>query len=133
MGVSEEQLLRWAEDPTSEAEVGRRAAISRAYYATYHKCKSYPEEYHLAEEPGKGMHETLINSLIKGHGPEIDEATQRKLRSIGYKLRQARDRRKNADYEIGIDITDDDVQVQLIATKGLINAAKEFDRQKNGD
>ncbi len=74
-------------------EAHNRAAVSRAYYACYHKAKPQLEYLDPPPRSGQGgVHENLIRTL------EHASATQ--VKGIGYRLRQLRSLRVAADYEI---------------------------------
>ncbi|HCK0626361.1 TPA: hypothetical protein NGT82_001928 [Vibrio parahaemolyticus] len=105
MPISPEELLAFAKDIHSQnedCEVHRRSAVSRYYYAMYHKAHSI-----LKFEPRlytKSDHENLIRYLQNDARDEEDH-NFRELFMLGESLRQERDRRNLADYALGETIT----------------------------
>lgn len=105
MPISPEELLNFAENIHSakeSCEVHRRSAISRYYYAMYHKARSI-----LKFEPRtytKSDHENLIRYL-KNDAQHEEDHNFRELMMLAESLRQERDRRNLADYELKQTIT----------------------------
>lgn len=83
-----------AEDnsPRSSQEAKLRCAISRAYYAAYHKARKIILPASSATGPGRafGSHQQVIDAL-----QESDDATRRKL---GVDLNRLKGKRHKADY-----------------------------------
>ena len=97
MAVTAEQLREWATNAgVGESEVERRIVASRQYYAAFHKCRPIAQAQGLFADAG-GTHAEVIEALTRNR--------DRKLQSIGYKLRACRDARAQADYDIDGDFT----------------------------
>lgn len=105
MPISPEALLKFAEqihDKNEDCEIHRRSAISRYYYAMYHKAKSI-----LKEEPriySKSDHENLIRYL-QSDARNDEDHDFRELVLLADLLRLERARRNAADYELKESIT----------------------------
>ena len=100
------------------AEVDRRNAASRAYYAAWHRCLPIGRSVGLSAQPGQGMHQHLIGTLTGNRNPT--------LRSQGYMLRQCRDLRVEADYEIETDFPPEDARTALAQCEKILNKAAAF-------
>lgn len=75
-----------------------RAAVSRAYYATYHQCRLYYNALpHLSSAGGKGVHEELINRLLEPSA-KLTSNGRARSRTLGKYLREVCDARVHADY-----------------------------------
>ncbi|MBU9385103.1 hypothetical protein [Burkholderia gladioli] len=94
-----ETLCRSAkDDPT------RRAALSRAYYASYHACKQWHAALpYVGERKGKdgGVHEELLDWL-RNPNPKNREDRREASISLSKTLGLLRTYRTNSDYELGI-------------------------------
>ena len=101
-----------------EAEVDRRNAASRAYYAAWHRCLPIGRSVGLSAQPGQGMHQQLIGTLTGNRNPA--------LKSLGYMLRQCRDLRVEADYEIETDFPPEDARTVLTQCEKILNKAAAF-------
>lgn len=84
----------------AEEEVDDRAAISRAYYAAYHRCLDFHSQLPY---PGKdsrnskaGVHERLIHRLCNPTVP--NQALSMHSCALGQKLQTLKKRRYEADY-----------------------------------
>ncbi|MCG9664710.1 hypothetical protein L1D26_16680 [Vibrio mediterranei] len=128
MPISPEELLRFAEEihaKDEDCEVHRRSAISRYYYSMYHKVKSI-----LKFEPrsyNKGDHENLIRYL-KSDACTDEDHNFRELVMLGESLRQERDRRNLADYELGEVVTKTHVDTSKDTAKLLFEKSDELVR-----
>jgi len=126
MPISPEELLNFAEDIHSkdaDCEVHRRSAISRYYYAMYHKAKSI-----LKLEPrsyNKGDHENLIRYLQSDARTDEDH-NFRELVMLGESLRQERDRRNLADYQLDAVVTKTNVETSKDTAKLLFEKSDEL-------
>ena len=78
------------------AEVDRRNAVSRAYYAAFHRCRSVAQDARLSVAETGSVHVALIDALVA-------PLTPTPLKSIGYMLDQCRRMRADADYGIDQD------------------------------
>ena len=97
MAVTAEQFRNWTvEVGLGQSEVERRIVASRQYYAAFHKCRRIAEAQGLFADVG-GAHAQVIEALTRNR--------DMKLKSVGYRLRQCRDARSEADYDIDGDFT----------------------------
>ena len=97
MAVTAEQFRSWTvEVGLGQSEVERRIVASRQYYAAFHKCRRIAEARGLFADVG-GTHAQVIEALTRNR--------DMKLKSMGYRLRQCRDARSEADYDIDGDFT----------------------------
>lgn len=128
MPISPEELLNFAEHihfKDENCEVHLRSAISRYYYAMYHKARSI-----LKNEPRsytKSDHENLIRYLQNDSRNEEDH-NFRELVLLGESLRQERDRRNLADYSLGETITKTNADISRDTAKLLFEKADELIR-----
>lgn len=92
-----------------ENEASYRSCISRAYYGMYHEtllnCTSLPAF-------SGSHHSGLIGYLTTPSEHKMEPYDSRKLKAIGYFLRQQRDARNEADYHL----TDVTVSKQMAET-----------------
>ncbi|EKE79726.1 hypothetical protein [Idiomarina xiamenensis] len=79
-------------------EMGFRNCVSRAYYASYHQTLSILTAK-IPSYSGKGVHSCLITYLLELKH-EYEPYDSRKLNQIGYILKQQKDNRCDADYEL---------------------------------
>ena len=101
-----------------ETEVDRRNAASRACYAAWHQCLPIGRSVGLSVQPGQGVHRQLIGTLTGNRNPT--------LKSLGYMLKQCRDLRVGADYEIGSDFPPEDARTALAQCEKILNKAAAF-------
>ena len=101
-----------------EAEVDRRNPASRTCYAAWHQCLPIGRSVGLSAQLGQGMHQQLIGTLTGNR-----DLT---LKSLGYMLRQCRDLRVEADYEIETDFPPEDARTALEQCEKILNKAAEF-------
>ena len=98
-----------------KAEVDRRNATSRAYYAAYHRCLEIGRRIGLSAEPNRGVHQQLIDTLAGSRNPRV--------RSLGYRLVECRRLRTEADYEIEGDFSHHDAQLSLSQCTRILEQA----------
>ena len=98
-----------------EAEVDWRNATSRAYYAAWHRCLPIGRSVGLSARPGQGVHQQLIETLTGNRNTT--------LKSLGYMLRQCRDFRVEADYEIETDFPPEDARTALEQCEKILDKA----------
>ena len=98
-----------------ESEVDRRNAASRAYYAAWHQCLPIGRSVGLSAQPDKGVHQQLIATLTGDRNPA--------LKSLGYMLKQCRDLRVEADYEIETDFPPEDTRTALEQCEKILKKA----------
>lgn len=77
-----------------EDEAARRAAVSRAYYAAYHRCLALATErgYRFSRGQGRGSHAALLEFLKQSSDPQ--------LKRLGRSLGAMRDWRTEVDYSL---------------------------------
>ncbi|WP_423598705.1 hypothetical protein [Roseateles sp. MS654] len=120
MSIEAKDLRRLAHAQAAAAddEASRRSAISRAYYAAYHRCRRWEgllPHRGRATEPG-GLHDRLIQRLSAPDdrcGADIAERS----RALAELLRQELDCRVAADYHLWKEVDEQTVQQQLEATR----------------
>ncbi|SFR94965.1 hypothetical protein SAMN05428960_3891 [Mitsuaria sp. PDC51] len=130
MSVSSRNLFTLARSlSTSTDEATLRAAISRAYYAAYHRCLDWERQLpRRGSDTGvHGVHACLISRLESPHRHCSPLQAQRS-KAIGKQLREQRDRRTFADYSIHGHLPRQFVSAQLTSTADLL---KQCD-QSNG-
>ena len=89
MTVTPEQFREEAQKARiDEAEAERRTAVSRSYYAAYHKCRPLAQQEGIFADV-KGSHAKVIEALRRSR--------ERKVKGIGYRLDQCRELRVKAD------------------------------------
>lgn len=103
MPVRTRDLKRTACDQASRArtEGDRRAAVSRAYYAAYHRCLHWEEglPHKSAVRALGGTHEQLIRRL-GAPDPRCGEDLVHRSLDLSRLLDQQRERRVDADYHL---------------------------------
>ncbi|WP_431266077.1 hypothetical protein ACQ859_12670 [Roseateles chitinivorans] len=125
MTTSPEALMSHAsEQAAEEDEPSRRCAISRAYYASYHRClllEGEPASRRNEKQPGGGVHQQLIERLFARS--RVGSAKQRRQGKLlaNLMLRQ-RKRRVTADYLLDEDLKPNDVENQIADAHKLFAA-----------
>lgn len=104
------------ENLTIGNEIGYRNCVSRAYYGMYHEVLSIINE-EIPSYATKGAHACLITYLAEGSSAEPYDSKE--LVKLSYILKQHRDNRFEADYELDSDAVD-----SLMAE----NSVKAFER-----
>lgn len=97
-------------------EIGYRNCVSRAYYSMYH-CALEIVTCEIPKYEKHSVHGCLLTYLKEGASEEPYNPT--KLRILSYILRQHRENRNKADYEL-----DTDKVNQLMADAAISAAAK---------
>lgn len=104
-----EKFARSLESPVAN-EVKQRCAISRAYYAAFHRCNLAADKWcgvlTADEEKNKGEHEKLYTRL-QDHSKLISLDVE--LRVLAEEAKKLRTLRTTADYHLDKDITAKDV------------------------
>jgi uncharacterized protein (UPF0332 family) len=99
----------------TDSEARRRSAISRAYYAAYHRCKRW--ESLLPNRPIRpktiSVHASLIDSL-NAPDPRWDVALVERSRALGALLEKQRKRRVLADYNLGQPVDKNFMEEQFV-------------------
>ena len=107
MSVNPTDLLNLADRLSHEThESDWRGSISRAYYASYHFCKSWhnnlPQPGSLGRGGGTGgLHADLIQQMTNPSNSLTNEVWKLS-KSKGFMLRDLRNRRTDADYNLQI-------------------------------
>ncbi|HEY1398518.1 hypothetical protein [Roseateles sp.] len=107
-----------------EIEAWQRSAISRAYYASFHRCLEWesglPKKASVNRQKG-GEHQQLLNRLRKPNAScsEKEKQLSIKLHSL---LRSQRERRVKADYRIDEDVSRKEMRRQLADARQLFRA-----------
>ena len=86
-----------AEYADGTREVDWRNAVSRAYYAGFHRCLELAQAERVKVAPSVSEHAALAEGLQ-------DMANAAPLRKTGMILDRCRHRRRKADYELDTDI-----------------------------
>jgi len=77
-----------------------RAAVNRAYYASYHRCRTYYAALpYLSVLKGNGVHEQLINNLKFPSG-KLSDNCQERTEALAKYLRDLCMARALADYDL---------------------------------
>ncbi|MFA5595947.1 MAG: hypothetical protein WDA26_00090 [Pusillimonas sp.] len=125
MSISEHDLIDLARAlfEHAEEEVDHRSAISRAYYAAYHRSKDF---HGRLPYPGKGLkggnagvHETLIYQL---NNPTVgDKNLSLHSCAVGQKLQTLKKRRHEADYLLGRTVGPRAAELAIIEAEDLLS------------
>ncbi|RSD31970.1 HEPN domain-containing protein [Vibrio pectenicida] len=106
------------------SEADQRSAISRSYYAMYHKVLSI-----LDKEPwtysGRGCHASLITYLEKDSANE-ESIEQSQLRRLSYLLKQSRDSRVLSDYKLEKEVSPELVKMSILTAEKCIDLADQL-------
>lgn len=98
----------------SNNESDFRTSIGRSYYCSYHKALSYLEIEDTEDWVGGrgGVHQKVIDSLS-------DSGTL-KIKGVSYILQAMKEKRTDADYDLSVEITQDDAKAALMSAKRII-------------
>lgn len=96
-----------------DEEVGFRNAVSRAYYAMFHKAGEVLENIPSADH---NHHANLINYMQGRIGTPDEKITASRLKLLAYDLRQMRQARNEADYRLSESKISADVAKEAILT-----------------
>jgi hypothetical protein len=102
MSVTAEELLDWAFHANDQDETDKRAIISRAYYAAYHRCSEWHSglrPYFGFHRPNVGLHEKLVDQLRHPH-LMLPPARIVLSKELGDRLANLKDLRTLADYRL---------------------------------
>ncbi|EHH1259593.1 TPA: HEPN domain-containing protein [Vibrio alginolyticus] len=126
MSVKPEDFLQESKSIFSNAstEIQYRCAISRSYYAMYHKVLSIldqpPRSY-----PRLGDHASLIEYLKSD--AELDESLPfNKLKGLSYMLRQERAKRNEADYDLEDNVSKEEAAESIATAKRCVARCDEL-------
>ena len=106
---------------TRTDEVARRSAVSRAYYAAYHRCLDWERQLPASgsERGRSGVHAQLIARLQHPHKACTHLQSERS-RAIGQLLLEQRERRVIADYLLDKPLFKSLVTAQLAAADQVL-------------
>ncbi|OWQ48831.1 hypothetical protein CDL60_02780 [Roseateles noduli] len=128
MAIGSSELFVFAQTLSREgSEVATRDAISRAYYAAFHRCRAWEQslpELGDNEGPGGGSHQELINRL-KNPSKKCGEVIGHRSRTNGTQLEVQRDRRQMADYDLEEDVMPAVMHDQLSQVRQLLRRCDE--------
>ena len=120
MAVTPTQLREGAQRARIDgSEVERRVAVSRSYYAAWHRCRPIAESQGMFADSG-GSHAEVIEALTRSR--------ETQLKSIGYRLKQCRDLRVKADYHIEIDFPVEDAEMTRNQCEKIWTIAEALDQ-----
>lgn len=131
MSVNWTELRDLAKDlATREDEASIRSSISRAYYAAYHAihplCRCVPGD--APEHGADGLSHRQVCARLAEF--RTLTAVSKKLASTAMtansmrtRYRQALNARRDADYDLSLDITPDEAALQLLRIQQLLNFA----------
>ena len=121
MSVTPQELrdgARKADAGAGDCEVERRAASSRTYYAALHRCHPIARAQGIfADTPG--THARVIEALTSSR--------DRRIKSIGWRLEQCREKRVKADYHLAADFTVADAQLMTAQCERIWASAEDAD------
>ncbi len=121
MAVTPESLLDAARSiGKGTGEVDSRNAVSRAYYAAYHRCLAVAQDARRPIAESGGVHVALIQALT-------DPLAPTRFKSLGYMLEQCRLRRVDADYRINQDFPRDIADTVLANCARILRKADDID------
>ncbi|ELB2081777.1 hypothetical protein NB463_09025 [Vibrio sp. RM-41-2B] len=100
MPVKAEDFFEQAKElmALEQNEINIRSCISRCYYGMYHKVLSILDHEQILY-PNKGYHGSLIHYL-QTDAANDESLPFNSLKGLAYMLKQERDRRQVADYEL---------------------------------
>lgn len=122
MAVTVEQLLQLGRTlASSDDEASLRSAVSRSYYAAYHRALSWESQRVPGSNsgPSGGEHQKLINRL-RNPDPGLDEEVRRHSKMTAAKLETLRVRRVTADYAIHCSFTPTEAATQLAQVEAFL-------------
>ena len=94
-------------------EAARRSAASRAYYAAFHAARRHAWRKNLPPAPGVAKtHQALIEALESSCDPQDQR--------VGYRLRQVRDIRHRADYDIQVSFEHSEARQALREAEDIV-------------
>jgi uncharacterized protein (UPF0332 family) len=115
MSVTPDDFLESARSLAAENdEMARRNALSRAYYAAFHRIVATIRPVENDDTSKSGMHRRFINQLMS-----CDSGTSERL--LGVKLQTLYSRRITADYRLGDDILPAKVAQQISCAREIFN------------
>lgn len=131
MPVTHSDFLSFSEElfESNQLEIGFRAAISRSYYAAYHRCGDLINqlniESHGGIREGSGVHKIrysllMLITIYSIKNKHLDDKTKDRIRLIGQSLQNVCAERALADYELEEEITSNRALVHIENVKLLL-------------
>ncbi|MCF7821350.1 MAG: HEPN domain-containing protein [Mariprofundaceae bacterium] len=118
--ITSDDLLTLSKGLLCDSEVKNRAAVSRAYYSSFHAIKTLASSKLNYSPPSgddrKSPHWHLCEYLIDQNDANISE--------VGSELRKLSRRRKTADYKLNATITKQDSTLLVAMASTLIGTSK---------
>ena len=124
MSTTPLDLLRLARDLAGRAdEAALRSATSRAYYAAHHQCDALCTQVgiSLARYRWTRKHEEIIDALERY--TYSDANRQQELRTVGTLLRQCRDLRNRADYDLNSAYDSEAAEITIATVESMFALA----------
>lgn len=118
------EILKVAEECFSLAnEPGYRSCISRAYYGMFHETMSCLQS---VPDYSSNHHSNLIGYMTTPAENKSEPFNSKTLKILGYNLRQMRDSRNEADYNLS------DVTISQEVAQSVLESAKlYFEKWRN--
>jgi len=118
--ITSKEILKLARELLCDSEVKNRAAIGRAYYASYHAIKNLAKVklgYHAPEKGDRqSVHWHLCQFLIS-HSEES-------IQVIGCELRKLSRNRRKADYQLNATIEKNNSTLIVAMASSIIDDSK---------
>ena len=89
-----------------------RTSISRSFYAVFHFFMNYVTA-HLVREPKHSAHKFIANCLQNCSAPQI--------KKVGVRFDTLRQRRRDADYRLGTEVSKNDGEDALAEAKSIMS------------
>jgi hypothetical protein len=115
----------------TDHEVYLRESIIAAYYAAFHECHSLAETLtnHAGMGERSGSHEEVIRKLSQypeTNTEKLPKDAVMKIRSIGYRLKECRNQRAIASYDLNININQSVQQNHAILINKLFDTLSQL-------
>lgn len=107
-------------------EIDFRNATSRAYYSAFHSCEAIVQSLGIPKysDSSGGVHAQIIDSLENCSSGPTEQ--KRKLKSVGYMLRQAKAYRVMADYSLTIPFDEETANATIKQVDRIMNKVIEL-------
>ncbi|WP_141100798.1 hypothetical protein [Roseateles aquatilis] len=127
MAIKSDDLMRLAREQSRNAgEPWWRSAISRAYYASYHRCLQWElalPHRGTAVPRGRGVHRQLIDRLNAPVSACTLEQVK-KSKDLGRLMHLQRERRVAADYRLSDDVGIEQMKQQMRDARQVFRACR---------
>lgn len=130
MGIDTTVLLNIADDLFKKAikEEEYRSATNRAYYGAYHECSRLANKYNHYPKSLKNKnfrHTELCKTLCSHNIYKTNKSlNDTEIIKLGYLLKQTKDLRSKADYNISLSFNRNQASDALQKVKCILNLAK---------